>query len=215
MADNFGIFRVQKLSQGRAVGSFAKSWKHQKEHDKVADISRPERTHLNHTKVAPMCEGLTPSQIVQKILGKHQQATGKKYRSNAACAVEMLFSFSPGADVNLKEFENRIFNFIKSEFPSMRLLRFDRHCDEASDHWHIIGTMTDEKGRLTIAKDLGGPAEFRKHQDRFSEFVADLGLKRGIPKSKTGKRHRSKMEWERQQKQDRETAQIIHDIFER
>ena len=214
MADTFGIFRVQKLSQGRAGGSLATSWKHQARHDEVADISHPERTHLNYTKVSPTCEGLTPSQIAKKILGKHQQATGRKYRSDGSVAVEMLFSHSPGADVNMKEFENRIFNFIKSEFPSMKLLRVDRHCDESSDHWHVIGTMT-QNGRITIAKDLGGPAEFRKHQDRFAEFVADLGLKRGIPKSKTGKRHRTKMQWEQQQKQDRETAQILHDIFER
>ena len=199
---NFIIFRAAKLKQGRGSGTLAQAWRHLSNHDRITQISRPELSYLNRSQVLPEIEQVGGINAYKRMLiTQHNKVSARKLRSDAAIAVEFLFSFSPNVmpdkpDLEyLKRYEEKLLEFVKAEFPDIKILRFDRHADELSMHYHVIATHTDEKGKIDIKKMLGGPAEFRQHQDRVAEFFSSLGLHRGIPKKITKTRHKTALKW--------------------
>lgn len=211
----FGIFRVQKLKQGRAKGSFATSWRHLEKHSKSAEISHPELSQHNLYKVNNKVAHNGIKSLLSDIIEQHNKASNKKLRSDASIGCEMIFSYSPHVPFSvsfIERYQKAMFEFIKSEFPDFKALAIARHCDESSVHWHVVGVCLDEQKKICTKKVLGGPAEMRQHQDNFAAKVAPLGLKRGIPKRLTKRRHTTKTEWERLKAIERDAQKALDEI---
>lgn len=215
MAD-YAIFRVQKLMRGQGKHSVYASLRHLQNHDKTADISHPEKTAYNRTYLAKGFDIDHPAKMINKAVSRHNKNSIRALRKDAAVAVEMIFSYSPKAK-NLQwieEYEKKIQDFLKTEFPTFQVIRLDRHCDENSVHWHVVGVpFAKDRKRISAKEVLGGPAEMVRHQDRFAEAVAGLGLKRGISKKKTKKRHTTKTEWQRQQEIEKEAKKALDSVL--
>lgn len=215
MSNAFGIFRVAKLKQGRAKGSFMSSWRHLEKHKESAEISHPELTKYNiykvHNKVAE--KGIKT--VLKDITEQHNEASAKKLRKDASIGVEMIFSYSPIVPFSepfIIEYEKAMIDFIKSEFPNYKMMCIARHCDESSIHWHVIGCCIDDDKKICTKATLGGPAEMREHQDHFAAKVAHLGLKRGIPKKQTHRQHTTKTEWERRKYIELQAQKALEEI---
>lgn len=177
---DYAIYRTRKLFRGRGKNGLGVCIRHLDRHQQSADITHPEDSEYND--IEKYYEGKVENTI-KKVLAKHEEVTGKALRSDSSVAVEMIFTYSPEAEIDDNEFDERVKQFIKSEFPHMQVLRIDYHADETTPHWHVVGIPTTKDGRICAKEVLGGPAEFRKHQTNFAKMVADLGLQRGIPKA--------------------------------
>jgi len=204
MSDKFAIFRMAKLKQGRGAGSFIKAWRHLEKHTESAEISRPDLTEYNKYSVNPKVAKKGISRQIRDTIAQHNKVSTKKLRSDASIGAELLFSYSQdkGEPFNLEyieQFEKQVKEFIKNEFPDFKPVAFARHCDESSVHWHVLGFCVDKEQKISVAKSLGGPQECVKHQDVFAQCVSFLGLKRGISKKVTGKKHTTKAQKQRQE----------------
>lgn len=214
----FVIYRVQKLARGsRGSGTLGQSLRHLSKHKESAEISKPQHTEKNFFK------GCTDyKRVMRKInnqIAEHNKHHKRTFRSDAAVACEMIFSYSPDVGQNLHfalEYEKRVLQFIKEQFPTFQLLAIARHCDENSFHWHVVATSWDEeKSRFSVRDMVGGPAELKKQQSELGRRCADLGLKRGIPKEITQSTHTTKREFNRQQLAhvEQEAKKALEDIF--
>lgn len=164
----------------RGKNSIGVCLKHLENHLQSADISQPHRIDENDTYKFVDDE----KKAIEEAIVKHNQISNRTIRKDASVASEFIFTYSPEAEnmIDDNEFEERIFSFIESEFPFAQLLRMDYHATESTPHWHILILNLTEYDTISSKEVLGGPKDFRKHQDHFAESVADLGLQRGISK---------------------------------
>ncbi len=224
----FAIFRAAKLKQGRGNGSFARSWRHLENHDEVGLKMHPERAEHNHASIHPRVRKNGLKAVLDGIKKKHNEVSPRALRKDAPIGVELLFSYSQ-KDANgnelpfdlqfIERYEDAMARAIKEHLPTFKVLRIDRHCDEESVHWHIIGTCIDERGRICIKDTLGSPNNMARLQTAFAKSFEHLGLRRGIPKpalaEEEQRRHTTKREWLRLQAMNREERQRHHDaLFE-
>ena len=224
----FLIFRAAKLKQGRGSGSFARSWKHLENHDIVGLKMHPERAEHNQTRLHPRVIENGLKAVLDGIKKKHNEVAPRALRKDAPIGVELLFSYSQN-DANgkpiafdlqfIEQYEAVMSKVIKEHFPSFKALRFDRHCDESSVHWHIVGTCIDDRGRICIKDALGGPNNMARLQTVLAKSFEHLGLRRGIAKptlaEEEQRHHTTKREWLRLQALSREERERYHnDLFE-
>lgn len=222
----YAIFRVAKLKQGRAAGGFARSWRHLENHEKTATISHPEWSQYNKTAISEKVRQRGISAYLRDIIKQHNKVSAKKLRSDAAIGAEMLFSYSQKDDNGkptpldldfVEKYEKRMIAFVKQRFGDFRVLRLDRHVDEESVHWHLVGVCLNKDRRINTKSVLGGPYELRAHQTAFAECVKDLGLVRGISKELTKAKHISKDKYNRKKYVERlskeEAEKLANDIL--
>ena len=209
----FAIFRAAKLKQGRGNGSFARSWKHLENHDVVGLKMHPERAEHNKTIVGRLVSQNGIKAVLGGIKSRHNKVAPRALRCDAPIGIELLFSYSQKDATKMdlqyiNDFEDALMSFVAKELPQFKCLRLDRHCDEESVHWHLIGTCIDDRGRICIKDALGGPKNMARLQTAFAEAVKHLGLRRGIPKTALAeeeqRRHKTKQEWLREQAMTRE-----------
>lgn len=215
----FAIFRVQKLFRGGGKNSVFSSIRHLENHDKgAAELAHPELSKHNKTMQSDSFMK-NPTKVISKLVNRHNKNSVRKLRKDASICAEMIFSYSPSAKTLdfIEEYEKRILLFLKKEFPNFKTVRLDRHCDEESVHWHVVGICFADETHQTLssAKCLGGRSDFREHQTAFAEMVADLGVSRGIPKEITKSNHKTKEEHNRlillNEKEEQQKA--IEEVF--
>ena len=210
------IYRIQKLAAGsRGAGTLGQCLQHLRKHTVSAEISKPQKSKDN------LLKGCTDYKAAMHFINeckkKHNETHKRGFRSDAAVACEMVFSYSPEEPTGQKnrkgedimqpfgqsleyalEYEKRMLAFIREQFPKMRIATIARHMDEGSIHWHIVGVCFDDKtSTLSVRQMVGGPADLKKQQSRLAELCADIGLKRGIPKEITKSKHQTKREHNR------------------
>ena len=199
MSNNFVIFRCAKLKQGNSSKSLNKAWRHLEKHTQSAEISHPELSQQNMTYYSKAVQKSGHHKIIKNAIALHNKNSTKKLRTDAAIGVEMIFSFSPSAvgSFSISDYEKHLMLFIKKEFPTFQILRIDRHMDESSIHWHVLGIPFKDRERVLISAKsmLGGPEEMRQHQTHIANEMESLGLVRGISKKYTKNIHRSKSDW--------------------
>ena len=184
MADekNLAVFRAQKLTRGSGKKSLGRSYRHQREHKKVAEISRPENLKNNRT-----IEKFESYDAVKKFLHKkiaeHNKHSKRALRKDASIAFECVMSFSPDmADkVNLKEWRDANLQFLKKEFiqKGATPVRIDYHESEETPHIHAIFISTTTDGKISTKDFLGGRGDLSKLQDRYAKAMEQFKLERG------------------------------------
>lgn len=182
----FAIMRMEKVGQGRAIG---KVITHLREHEKCADISKPELTYKN--KVKQFYEGAFGYQdIIKKAIKKHNELSNKKLRKDASIGIDMIFTYSPEMEniIDKKGFFNAFKMFINNNFKGTTPLRVDCHYDEKTFHIHYVCLATTVQGTLSTRHFLGNKANMSKLQTDFANLCKDLGLERG--RHKSDKKHK-------------------------
>lgn len=174
---NYAVFRVAKLRPGNGKKSIGKCMRHLDNHTKSADISRPERLHLNKTKKYYS----DYKEEIRNAIKKHNSISNKKLRSDASIGMEMIFTFSPEQEKNIssQEFYECIKIFIKENFADAQLLRLDYHASESCNHFHAVFLSTTPNGLISSRYYLKDKAHLTHLQDRFAEICKPLGLERG------------------------------------
>lgn len=177
---NYAIFRVAKLKQGYGKNSIGRAWRHLSKHSECAEISRPERTHLNQTKM--LCSDYREE--VRKAIEKHNEVSKKKLRSDASIGFECIFTYSPEMEgkISPQDFYDRIMKFYNKNFASLGatplLIQFD--ADETVSHFHLISICSNpETDKINVAEVLGNKARLSELQSDFALMCADIGLSRG------------------------------------
>lgn len=222
----YAIFRAAKLKRGsRGAGTFGKALRHLAKHSESCEISRGNMSRFNEFKSKGSYSDIMA--LSKQYEAEHNKYAARAMRKDASIAVELLFSYSPTEENQSPEYANQfqkaIINFCREELPHLEVVAFARHMDEASNHWHIIALPYDKDLCKYSAKwCLGGPKEMQRLQTSFAEYCEHLGLKRGISKTITNNKHKTKREYNRlklkeaqQQKATtiREARSALEDIF--
>lgn len=89
----------------------------------------------------------------------------------------------PANEEEFESWKTTSIEFLKARFGENNLLSAELHMDEFDPHIHAVITPSyeDEKGitRLSYAKYLNGPADFKALQTEYAESLSDLGYERG------------------------------------
>lgn len=197
------ILRITKLTtRGRGKGSLQRALKHLDKHDKSADISRPELSHLNksNTKLVEkfpykecvaLCDKLRAehNKTIDEWNATHDKPKKRHLKEDAAQCFEGLMSFSPEMEgqFDIDEWVNANVQFIKDEFSSKgcKVIRFELHRDESTCHLSFIAIAHDPQTHRSCARDiLGGNKELSELQDRYADQMKQFGLTRGVSRYK-------------------------------
>ena len=172
----FAIFRVEKLKRGYGKKSVGKIMRHLEKHSTCADISRPERSHMNKTK--DFCSDYRAE--IKKAIEKHNNVSNRALRSDASVCLHMVFTMSPDMEdkISPKDFYQCILQFYDEAFKGCQLLKIQYDADESVGHFHLccIPSVGD---KLSASHYLGSKADLSHLQDRFAEICKPIGLKRG------------------------------------
>lgn len=186
---NYMIFRAAKIARG---GALNKTLAHYRNHSKLA-LERPERSQRNIRK------GFSDKEIRQRIseaVNLHNKSSTRALRKDAAVAIEFVFTYSPEMEKQMMlrqpEFVKTAALFVEKEL-GCPVLRIEKHCDEASDHVHILA-LAQQNNKINARGILGGPRDMERLQTRVAELFSVFGLQRGISKQITKKRHTSLIE---------------------
>jgi len=195
---NKAIFRSAKLSRGRGKTSVGSSWRHQQFHDKVAEISHPELSSQNSTKLF-IADYETLRKTINGSIKKHNEIVAKErdtmlakgekknlprqLRKDAAVACECIFTFSPemAGQFDIKDWVKANMGFIKREFIDKGAIpvRMDLHMDESCPHLHLMILPITKEGKISAKEYLGGAGRLSKMQDRYAKAMEQFGLTRG------------------------------------
>lgn len=183
------IFRAEKIPKNKTSKSggkcMNKTLAHYRHHDKLP-LEHPENTAQNRSY------GLSDKEIrarVKNAIQAHNEANKKRFRSDSAVLIECLFSFTPTAKVNIKEYCKTLLSFVKTEL-HCDILRLEYHADESSKHFHVLLLPFDKKSKtLSANKVLGDHKNMERLQTVVAQYFEHLGLERGIPKKYTKLKH--------------------------
>lgn len=192
------IFRAAKLKRGRGKSSLGSSWRHQEEHDRVAEILHPENSKKNYTqkffddtkklyayinKAIKNHNDKVDAERAEKIAQGETKKLPRNLRHDAAIACECVFTFSPemAGKININEWYKANVQFIKSEFVSKgaRPIRIDLHMDETTPHIHFLFIPITKDGKICASEYLGGAKNLSMMQDRYADAMEQFELTRG------------------------------------
>jgi len=177
----YAILRTEKLKSFDKLGRVGG---HHFRTNKVmnADVSRSPKNIEFIKRDERLLEDLVKERIGDKTI-----------RKNGVLAIEVLMTASPEFfrdnpdDYGVYDQEktdqlNKLsMDFLKSEFGEQNIMSAVCHLDEATPHIQaIIVPMDPETGRLNASYWLDGKRKLSEMQDRYFEYVKDLGLERGL-----------------------------------
>ena len=113
-----------------------------------------------------------------------QEATGRKVRKDAVLEIEVVLTFSPGAEDNLdlEAWKEANVQWLKDYFTEENVKSAVLHMDETTPHIHAIITPIDrENGKVSLnaKKWTGGSGELSRMQTNYANAMKQFGLKRG------------------------------------
>lgn len=192
------IFRAAKLKRGRGKSSLGSSWRHQEEHDRVAEISNPDKSEKNRTaktfastkelyafinKAIKNHNDIVDKERAEKIAKGEKKNLPRNLRKDAAIACECIFTFSPEMTdkINIKDWLKANLDFMKKEFVSKgaKTIRVDLHMDETTPHIHFLFIPLTKEGKISASEYFGGAKNLSMMQDRYADAMAQFELTRG------------------------------------
>ena len=180
----FAILRAAKLkSMGEIGGSLSHNYRTR--HTPNADSFK---THLNEHEVG------SPAAVMDLIKNRLPE----KRRSDAVLCIEHLITASPEWDgwgtEKEKDFFDKSKQWLIDKYGQDNITGISIHRDETTPHLVAYVVPLDESsGRLNSKKWLGGRKALSDMQTDFAKQVEDLGLERGVLRSKA--RHKKITEY--------------------
>lgn len=175
MDDKHALFRIEKI---KTMGGLQRAHIHNFR-ETIVENADPKRLHLNHELVAET--GADYYYLWnQRVNGV--QAKGKNIgkRKNSVLALECVMSFSNGADVDVKKWEQDCLLWLQKTFGKENVLSAVVHMDENTPHIHSVIIPLDENDKLNAKSFTGGRSKMIELQSSYAKAVEKYGLKRGL-----------------------------------
>lgn len=193
---SFAIMRVAKLSGGsRGKGSIGGALRHLDNHDKAADISRPELSQYNRDFMNNPPTYQKVKEKAAKLVEKHNKAVDewnqehpekkrRHFKEGSSQFVEVMCSYSPEAEgkINRAEWVHYAKNFLKENFIDKGCIpvRCKLDVDEETTHLHAVFLCWNKEKQKTSAVDvLGSRKDLSILQDKYAQEMQRFGLERG------------------------------------
>jgi hypothetical protein len=212
----YAILRTEKYKTNTALTNIMDH--HLRAPGAVIDGVDPSRSHLNFTL------GATSRRGFMAALKSRIETCTRKPRPDANKAVEVLMGASPEffegkTYEQQKAYLSDCLDFAKGYFGEVNVLGAYMHFDESTPHISVMCVPIETTVRKTKKKEhevtalnashyLGGASQMVQLQTDFALFVQARGhdLKRGEPKSETGRDHVSVAQHWKEKKKEIEAA---------
>jgi hypothetical protein len=173
---NYAIMRSKKLA---SMGCVAASLKHcYRERD--TPNADPARTSRNEHYAA---------RSTDEAMGKLRELLPKKRRKDAVLVVEYLMTASPewwkrATPEAQRAFFQRARQWLGDKYGEQNIIAATVHRDETSPHLTAFVVPLTKDGRLSAKEFIGNKTQMSRDQTSFAECVSDLGLERGVERSR-------------------------------
>ena len=186
---NAFVFRINTINK---MQQLREALKHNKR-EIQAEIGarghiKPELMKNNYPLLEKKSANETVS-VVQKDIKTYQANQGKRLRTDAVIAIELLFSLPlDQSEINNKQYFEDCFNWACRQFQPAKVLSGDVHLDESNPHMHVIFSCIGSTQLL--GSKLKG--DKKKFADRQLDFYNNVAQKHGLymPASKINKTDR-------------------------
>jgi len=198
----FAIYRFAKLKTMGQVGAMGMH----NERTRDTPNADPQRRYMNERLAG---SGDWEADVRAKL-------DGVKVYKNSVLAYDLVLTASPewfktASPDQVREWERRSMDWIRSTFGEERIAGAIAHRDETTLHIQaaVVPVVDDQKrGRhLAASRWTDGKGKLRGLQTGYALAVADLGIERGIEGSKA--KHQSQHRWYAQDQRRAERAQEI------
>jgi hypothetical protein len=184
-ANNFAVFRVEKIKTFSALAAMQRHWNRDTPTPNVDPIKTKYNTYYHGTK-----------EVVKSVRAKLDEKGIVKLRTNGVLALEFILTFSheflyeegtdkllPNAKESYRRWLISAVNWAKKTYGE-RLISLEVHLDERTPHIHFlvlpIDTSRSGKNVLNARGITGGAKKLRAIQDSYANAVAHCGLRRGV-----------------------------------
>lgn len=199
-----------------------------KEIDKSTSVPKRIKTILKSHGIEDPNKGLSDEQLAVQRVGRRTYASFVLQGSHETM-VKLAFgdqnvSLDPNADNShlqrRKEIENwavDMYWFVARKYGEENIAEFVAHLDETTPHVHCAVVPINQSGKLSFANVFAGKDkyEFSKRTKALWDEAAIInkkyGLARGNDKLTTGAKHKSYLQWMREQIYEKERTITEHD----
>ena len=116
-----------------------------------------------------------------------ERGTPIPVRKNSVKFFELVLSYSPDADINIKEWYKLNVEWLKEKFGESNILSCVLHLDEETPHIHVDVIPITKDNRLCMKDFIDGPMDLKKLQTEYGNVMKKCGLKRGEKNTKSKK----------------------------
>lgn len=184
--------------------------------DQSRSIPKRIKAILDKYGISDPNQGLTDELLEQKGIGVRTYASfilqGSHDTMRGLAFGEQFMCIAPNADNSHLEREEGIekwakdmYNYIAEKYGEDRIAAFVVHLDETTPHAHCVVVPIDQKGKLSFKNVFAGndKYEFSKRTkqlwDEAALIAEKYGMKRGDDKLTTGAKHKSYLQWLKEQ----------------
>ena len=136
-------------------------------------------------------ESMTYKTGFQKRMKEVEAYQTKKVRKDAVLGFDVLIEFGDKDDIDgisIEDWETQTVKWLQDTFNVAgdgkdNVLSVVCHKDESSPHIHAFVIPIDEENHLNAKRFTGGYSAMSEMQSSYYEYVKDLGIERGVPKS--------------------------------
>jgi len=173
---SYAIMRCAKL---KTAGGVASSLKHNFREQETLNAD-PARYDENQHIVA---------ESVSEAMGNMRSRLPERVRKDAVLAVEYLMTTSPEWAQSASESQQRLFfekslKWLEDKYGAENVIAATVHNDETTPHMAAYVVPITADGRLSAKEFIGNRSQMSADQTSFADAVKDLGLERGIKRSK-------------------------------
>jgi hypothetical protein len=172
----FAIMRCKKLA---SMGSVAGALKHCFR-ERPTPNADPSRTNQND---------YLETQSTDEAMGRLRELLPEKRRKDAVLSVEYLMTASPewwktATETEQGHFFVRSLEWLYDKFGHENVIAASIHRDETSPHLTAFVVPITKDKRLSAKEFIGTREKLRDDQTSFADLMEDLGLQRGVKRSK-------------------------------
>ena len=138
---------------------------------------------------------VTPHWSYEQEIRHRIRMAGCRVRKDSVKFVDTLVTVSPGFakahEVEMPEYFNRAFDFLKERVGEENIISAVVHMDEKTPHLHLCFVPLTKDGRLSAKEILGNKKNMIRWQDDFYACMAERWpeLERGTPAVETKRKH--------------------------
>ena len=180
------------LRFAKQKGGAARSIDAHHERTKEEYASNPD---IDKSRIAQNYHLVTPRWSYEQEIKHRIQMAGCRVRRDSVKFVDTLVTVSPefaeAHEVEMPEYFNRAFEFLKERIGEENIISAVVHMDEKTPHLHLCFVPLTKDGRLSAKEILGNKKNMIRWQDDFYACMAERWpeLERGAPAVETKRKH--------------------------
>ena len=185
------IMKISKIKSFSGMGGLGDRYRHNMRLYEV-DNADPTKASLNR-ELLDITDRDYEESFYKNIEDYKKLGVETKIRKNAILAFEIMMTYSncesdmdinKWCQANLKwlddTFNDPLFSNPQTDTKANNVISAVLHVDETTPHIHAIVIPRDEYGHLNGTKYVENASKMRELQSRYSEYMKDFGLDRGL-----------------------------------